>query len=355
MKFTKGRVSSGTVALLVLGSVLFGPVSPARANTINCISVSTAGANFSGTTYSLTLNNSCSRSLGNVSVRYIFSNGSASFGSQEVGSASVFSSSTLSFDISRVSAGTYSPDIRITAQDDFSSTRVFLASYTKRSTGGSGGGSGTYTPPVPVRPTSPYCRQVVQPNPSGIQISPTEATFTWSAVPGISDYRISTSSNIAGAGWSGWDAWKSVGNVTAVTVPITNGQTLAFNVIANCTADSTQVFGAGTAYVDYSTPTMTAPSLPAGWYCQATTAPTITCQSSKTFTKKESKTMKAAELIRNHLGAINLSLQNLGAVPVTSPEVIAKRDSMKRIAIDIIASFPQKVNPYPAGRFTPRS
>jgi hypothetical protein len=349
------RISWGTVLLLVLGSVWLSPASPARANTIDCISVSGAGANFSGTTYSLTLNNSCNRSLGSVSVRYIFSSGSSGFNSQEVGSASVFSSSSLTFNISSLSPGTYSPDILITTQDDYSSKRVFLSSYTKRSTGGSGGGSGTYTPPVPVRPTSPYCRQVTQPSPSGKQISPTEATFTWSAVPGISEYKVSTSSNMAGAGWSAWDAWKSVGNVTAVTAPVTSGQTLAFNVIANCTADGTQVLGAGNAYVDYSTPTVTAPSVPTGWYCQATTAPTITCQSSKTFTKKESKTMKAAEVIRNHLGAANLSLQNLGTVPLAPPKVIAKRDSMKRIAIDIVASFSQKVNPYPAGRFTPRS
>lgn len=340
-----------SVALIAAGLVA-APTASAR--DVDCISVSLAGADLGGSTYSLQLNNACTSTSGTLYVNYIFSNGSSGFNSQTTGLTSLYSTSRLSFNISSVPAGTYNPDISITVQGDYSSTRVFLPSYSKRASSDSSFRPSTPSIPVPARrPSYPYCSQVSQPTPSGKQTSPTEATFTWNAVPTATEYRTSTSFYSPSSGWGEWGPWNSVGNVTNAKVPISAGQTVAFRVIAWCTIDSTQGYATGIAYVDQRAITYTAPTVPSGWVCSFSQAATTKCQRTRIFPRSESR--NASKTIRTLLSQEMPLLTATAGRPVPPPEVKARRDSRKRLVVDVIVDVPQTPSGYPDGRFVPRS
>lgn len=351
-----GKRISWTAVLMsvsvLIGGVVTAPSASAR--DVDCISVSLAGADLSGSTYSLQLNNACSNISGTLYVNYIFSNGSSSITGQTTGFASVFSTSRLSFNISSVPAGTYNPDISLTVQGDYSSTRVFLPSYTKRASSDSTFRPITPSMPAPARrPTYPYCSQIAQPTPSGKQTSPNEATFTWNAIPTATEYRISTSYRDPNSGWGDWGPWTSVGTALSTKIPIAAGQTVAFNVLAWCTIDSTQGFSTGTAYVDQRSVSYTAPTVPAGWICRNAQTPTITCQRTQMFRKADSK--NAAKVIREYLDEQLPIVTASAGSPVKPPEVKARRDARKRLIIDVIVDLQQRTSPYSDGRFVPRS
>lgn len=199
----------------------------------------------------------------------------------------------------------------------------------------------------------PYCSQVSQPTPSGKQTSPTEATFTWNAVPTATEYRISTSFFSPSSGWGEWGPWNSVGNVTSATVPISAGQTVAFTVIAWCTIDSTQGYATGIAYVDQRAITYTAPSVPSGWVCSFSQEPTTKCQRWQMFPESESR--KASKSIRAYLSQEMPLLAATVGRQVPPPEVKASRLARKRLFVEVIADVPQTPSGYPDGRFEPRS